>query len=139
MEDYRQEVAGSMTYPQRGTLNRVIFKVPLIWWRMGLGPLLSHEALAGNKMLVLTTWGRKSQSPRHTMLSFVVAGERIYVCSGWGAKSDWYKNILANPEVTLQVGRRVYSARARRVREIDEFQQIAQEMFATGGDTHFGS
>jgi deazaflavin-dependent oxidoreductase (nitroreductase family) len=139
MEDYRQEVAGSMTYPQRGTLNRVIFKVPLIWWRMGLGPLLSHEALAGNKMLALTTWGRKSQSPRHTMLSFVVAGERIYVCSGWGAKSDWYKNILANPEVTLQVGRRVYSARARRVREIDEFQQIAQEMFATGGDTHFGS
>jgi deazaflavin-dependent oxidoreductase (nitroreductase family) len=139
MEDYKQEGTGSMTYPQRGTLNRVLFKIPLIWRRMGLGPILGHESLAGNKMLVLTTWGRKSHTPRHTMLSYVLVGEKIYVCSGWGSKSDWYKNIVENPDVTLQVGEKCYSARARRVQDISEYQQIAQEMFKTGGDSHFNS
>lgn len=128
-----------MTYPEKGTLNRILFKSPLIWWRMGLGPILSHQALAGNKMLVMTSWGRKSQKPRHTMLSYVLAGEKVYVCSGWGKKSDWYKNIKTNPQVTLQVGREIFSAKARRIKEIDEFMQIIDEMLETGGDTHFES
>jgi len=106
---------------------------------MGLGKILSHKALSGNKMLVLSSWGRKSHKPRHTMLSYVIVGEREYVSSGWGARTDWYKNILANPHVTVQVGGRVYSARARRVQDISETTKIAQEMFATGGDTHFVS
>jgi deazaflavin-dependent oxidoreductase (nitroreductase family) len=139
MEDYQQEFTESMTYPLKGTLNWLLFKSPLIWWRMGLGPILSHEAFAGNKMLVLTSWGRKSRTPRHTVLSYVLVGGKIYVCSGWGAKSDWYKNIVANPDVTVQVGQNVYSAKARRVQDLDEYQQIAQEMFTTGGDTHFKS
>jgi len=128
-----------MTYPKKGTLNRILFKSPLILWRMGLGKILSHKALSGNKMLVLSSWGRKSHKPRHTMLSYVLAGEREYVSSGWGARTDWYKNILANPHVTVQVGGSVYSARARRVQDIGETTKIAQEMFATGGDTHFVS
>ena len=74
-EKYQQKASGSMTYPKKGTLNRLNFKSPLIWWRMGLGPLMSHQALAGNKMLVLTSWGRKSQLPRHTMLTYVSAGD----------------------------------------------------------------
>jgi deazaflavin-dependent oxidoreductase (nitroreductase family) len=126
-----------MTYPKKGTLNRLLFKSPLIWWRMGLGKILSHTALSGNKMLVLTSWGRKSLKPRHTMLSYALVGDREYVSSGWGARTDWYKNILEDPHVTVQVRGRVYSARAHRVQDIDEYTQIAQEMFATGGDTHF--
>jgi len=128
-----------MTYPEKGTLNRLLFKSPLLWWRMGLGKLLSHTALSGYKMLVLTSWGRKSHKPRHTMLSYVLMGDRVYVSSGWGVRTDWYKNILANPHVTVQVGGRVYSARARRVQDIDEYTNIAREMFSTGGDTHFVS
>lgn len=128
-----------MTYPKRGTLNRLVFKTPLIWWRMGLGGILSHKALSGSRMLVLTCWGRKSQKPRHTMLSYVQVGEREYVCSGWGAGTDWYKNILENPHVTVQVGHGIYGAKARRVQDNEEFKRIADAMFETGGDSHFAS
>lgn len=126
-----------MTYPRKGTVNRSLFKAPLILWRIGLGVLLSHKAMAGNKMLVLTTWGRKSQKPRHTMLSYVSVGDQEVVCSGWGEKSDWVKNIGVNPQVTVQVGCKSYSAVARRVQDGDEFARITQEMFETGGDSHF--
>jgi hypothetical protein len=37
------------------------------------------------------------------------------------------------------VGRKIYGAKARRVQDIDEYIRIAQEMFETGGDTHFAS
>src|SRR4030067_1944370 len=90
-------------------------------------------------MLVLTSLRRKSQKPRHTMLSYVLVGENEYVCSGWGASTDWYKNILSKPHVTVQVGHRIYGAKARRVQDNNEYTRIAQEMFETGGDTHFAS
>lgn len=128
-----------MNYPHKGTLNRIIFKTPLVLWRMGLGSLLSHPALSGNKMLVLTSWGRKSQLPRHTMLSYTIFDHKIYVASGWGAKTDWYKNIRENARVTVQVGRKVYSADAYRVEDKREYEGVANSLFQSGGDSHFQS
>ncbi len=118
-------------------MNRLFFKTPLLWWRMGLGPLLSHPMLAGNRMLLLTTWGCKSHLARHTMLSCAQLDDKLYVCSGWGANTDWYKNIIADPTVAVQFGNEVFSAQARRVQDKDEFSEIARHMFQTGGDTHF--
>lgn len=126
-----------MSYPHKGTLNRFLFKSPLVAWRLGLGPLLSHPVLRGSKMLVLSTWGRKSNLPRHTMLSYIQVDEQTYVASGWGAASDWYKNILANPSVNIQARGKVYTARARRVADLDEYTRIVDEMLGTGGDSHF--
>jgi deazaflavin-dependent oxidoreductase (nitroreductase family) len=136
-KDYQQNSTGAMTYPKKGTWNWLLFKSPLIWWRMGLGQILSHKALGGNKMLALSTWGRKSGKPRHTMLSYVSLDQKEYVCSGWGQKSDWYKNIVENPHVTVHVGRKIYAAKARRVKEFDEYAKVIREMFETGGDSHF--
>lgn len=131
--------SGSMTYPRKGTLNRLLFKGPLIWWRMGLGSILSHEAMSGSKMLVLTTWGRKSNMPRHTMLSYSIFKDNEYVASGWGDQTDWYKNFVENPSVTVQVGRKVYSAHARRVTDKNEFEGVGESLFESGGDSHFSS
>ncbi len=136
-EEFKQEATGSMAYPKKGTLNRFAFKAPLILWRLGLGPLLSHPSLGGSRMLLLTTWGRKSKLPRHTMLSCVQLGDRVYVCSGWGPKTDWYRNIAANPSVTVQQGAQHFFANARRVQELSEFSEIAENIFRTGGDSHF--
>ena len=134
-----QKNPGSLEYPKKGTLNRVLFKGPLIWWRMGMGPILSHPMLAGHKMLVLTSWGRKSKLPRHTMLSYTEVADKIYVVSGWGERSDWYRNIMENSGVTVQVGRNTYTAYARRVEDDKECEGVAQSLFQTGGDLHFGS
>jgi deazaflavin-dependent oxidoreductase (nitroreductase family) len=137
---FEQKARGSMTYPTRGTFNRLLFKTPLIWWRMGMGPIL------GKSMLVLTTWGRKSRLPRHTMLSYTPLSECIYVGAGWGARSDWYQNLMADPHVTVQVwsqevtglaGEVVFPALARRVTDEAEFRQVSRRLFETGGDSHF--
>jgi deazaflavin-dependent oxidoreductase (nitroreductase family) len=126
-----------MKYPRKGTFNRILFKMPLLLWRTGMGPLLSHPLLGGNRMLALSTMGRKSGLPRHTILSYAPAGGKDYVCSGWGEVSDWVKNILADPLVTVQVSRKKYTGQAYLVEDVEEFTTVAEAMFLTGGDSHF--
>jgi deazaflavin-dependent oxidoreductase (nitroreductase family) len=93
--------------------------------------------MGGSRMLALTTRGRKSQKPHHTLLSFVTVDEKVYVCSGWGEKSDWYKNLKVDPRVILQIGNITQYADAYRITDPDEFSRITEEMFETGGDSHF--
>ena len=130
-DGFLQEMTGAMTYPRRGTANRSIFKAPILLWRMGLGPVL------GKHMLVLSTWGRKSMIPRHTMLSYYEHIGSFYVLSGWGEKSDWYQNITSNPAVTVQTDKITTNAIARRVEQIDEYRLVMQALLDGGGDSHF--
>jgi deazaflavin-dependent oxidoreductase (nitroreductase family) len=80
-------------------LMRLALRTPILLYRIGLGWLLGH------RFLLLTHTGRKSGLPRQTVLE-VVRYERetgnYYVAVGFGRQSDWYKNILADPNVTVR-------------------------------------
>jgi len=128
---------GSMAYPSKRTLNRFIYKLPLLLWRLGFGSLLSHPARDGKRMMVITTIGRKSKLPRHTMVSNIRYDQKDYAISGWWHRSDWVKNFINDPLVTVQSGGRIYSAYARRVEDINEIRAVAQALFDSGGDSHF--
>jgi len=89
-----------------------LFKLPISFYRMHLGGLL------GDRFLLLTHTGRKTGRLHQTVVEVVQhdrASETFYVASGWGEKSNWYKNIMAHPQVTIQVGNREYSAMSERV------------------------
>lgn len=88
--------------PPRG-LSRLLFRLPIWLYRLGLGWLL------GQRFLLLNHTGRKSGRVRQTVLE--VAGhdeesDTYLVAAGFGPRSDWYRNLLKRPEVTIQVGRR---------------------------------
>ena len=120
-----------MAYPAQGTFNRLLFKTPLFLWRTGLGPLI------GGIYLVLTTRGRKSGRPRHTMVTYSRVAGKIYIASGWGQKTQWYRNLLADPHVSVQTNQETFSALARRVEDQDEFMLVMQHMLATNQDLLF--
>jgi deazaflavin-dependent oxidoreductase (nitroreductase family) len=130
-ESFSQEASGSMTYPGPWTLNRVLFKTPLLWWRMGLRPLLWR------RMIILATWGRKTRKPRYTMLSYTLHAGKVYLISGWGDKSDWYRNLQADPHATVQLGGPPFATLAYRVEDLEEFAIVMQIMLRGGGDSHF--
>ncbi len=54
-------------------------------------------------MLLLTTIGRSSGKKRVTPLQYEEINNKIYLGSAFGKKSDWVKNILANPNVEVQI------------------------------------
>ena len=61
----------------------------------------------GAAMLLLTTTGAKSGRRRVTPLAYLPDGDRfIIIASKAGAPTnpDWYYNLVANPETTVEVG-----------------------------------
>jgi len=108
---FDQHGSGWMAYPGPGSLLRAFYKFPLLLHRLGLGPILFRLF----RMLVLTTRGRKSGRPRHTMLEHTWHNGRAYITPGWGDRTLWYQNVLADPAVTVQRGSATYGAVAVRV------------------------
>ena len=115
---YRQHGSGWMRYPSGGWL-RWFYKAPLVEWRLGLGPLLRCF-----RCVVLTTRGRKSGRPRHTMLEHDVMDGVAYIAPGWGDRTQWYQNILDDPHVTVQRAGKTYGATARRVTDDTELRRL---------------
>ena len=69
----------------------------------------------GAPMVLLTTTGARSGQPRISPLVYSMDGDRmVIVASKGGAPThpDWYHNLVANPEVTLEVGEEAFKARA---------------------------
>ncbi len=71
-----------------GTLLRFILRLPILQYRLGLQKPIE------NRILILTTRGRKTGKPRRTALgyAFEPATNGYLVMTGWGGKSDWYRN-----------------------------------------------
>ena len=70
----------------------------------------------GTTALLLTTTGRHSGQPRTTPLIYGRSGDRYLVVASRGgapAHPDWYQNLVAQPEVHVQVMADRFKARAR--------------------------
>lgn len=82
-------------------LTRVVFRLPIYLYRLRLGWLF------GSRLLLLNHIGRVSGKPRQTALEVAEHNptDKSYtVASGWGPNAAWYRNIVHNPDVTIQVG-----------------------------------
>jgi deazaflavin-dependent oxidoreductase (nitroreductase family) len=84
-------------------ISRLLFRAPIWLYKYNLGWLMS------SRMIKITHTGRVSGEPRQVVLEVVKhdpTTDTYYIAAAWGEKSDWVKNIQANPQVQVQVGRR---------------------------------
>lgn len=79
---------------------------PVMAYRRGLGPVI------GKMILLLTTTGRKSGLKRLTPLQYEKIGNDYCVGAGYGPKSDWFRNALADPHVHVRVKKLSFDALA---------------------------
>jgi deazaflavin-dependent oxidoreductase (nitroreductase family) len=68
----------------------------------------------------LTTTGRISGEPREIEIWFGLDGETLYMLSGGGDRSNWVRNLLAEPRVTVRIGDATIAGKARLVEDADE-------------------
>jgi deazaflavin-dependent oxidoreductase (nitroreductase family) len=93
-------------------------KIIKILYHLGLGPLI------GRFILLLTTTGRKSGLLRVTPLQYEEVDGAIYVGSARGAKADWFRNILVDPHVQVQVKSRQFAGMAETVTDADRIAEF---------------
>jgi deazaflavin-dependent oxidoreductase (nitroreductase family) len=76
---------------------------------------LSSGPFAGRALLLLTTTGAKSGLRRTTPMMYIPEGDRLLViASNIGAPNhpDWYRNLVAHPDVTVEAGTETFDATA---------------------------
>ena len=84
----------------RALQTRGLVRAPIWLYRHGLGRLM------GQRILMLEHRGRTSGQPRYVCLEVVERAEptTITVVSGFGARAQWYRNLLAEPHCRVSVG-----------------------------------
>lgn len=101
---------------------RAAFRLPIYLYGCRLGWLLGH------RILLLTHRGRRSGSIRRTPLEVIrhdaASGESVVV-SAWGERSDWYRNLKANPAMEIRIGREHYVPRQRFLSPEEAYAEIA--------------
>ena len=69
----------------------------------------------GNPMVLLSTVGARSGQPRTSPLTYTSDGDRIVLIAsraGDQRHPDWYHNLVANPEVVIELGAERFAALA---------------------------
>lgn len=110
-------------------------------WKQMNDPVIAEFRANGGKvkgrqwpLILLITTGAKSGQPRINPLNFSVDGDRLVVIASKGGSPthpDWYRNLVANPEVTIETGTETFRARARTAEEPERthlFDQQAAQM-----------
>lgn len=78
---------------------------------------------AGADLLLLHTTGARSGRPRTNPLVYVRDGDRLVVAASKGGADtnpDWYYNLLADPDASVEVGTEQFPVRATIIREEPE-------------------
>ncbi len=94
-----------------------------IWYSLGLGPIV------GRWVLLLTTKGRKSGLPHVVPLQYEEKEGVIYVASARGQKADWFRNILADPHVEVQVKGRRFRGLAEPITDLSSVVDFLEMQF----------
>ena len=81
---------------------RAVVRAPIVLFRCGLG------AVFGGRLMLLTHRGRRSGQRRYAVLEVVDRPSRdvVLVASGFGERSQWYRNLEAEPRCLVSVGTR---------------------------------
>jgi deazaflavin-dependent oxidoreductase (nitroreductase family) len=97
-------------------------------WKIGMGRLLNSWPAVGGRIMVICHHGRKTGREYLTPVNYAIVDNEIYATAGFGPGTDWYRNVMARPEIELWLpqGRRCARAcdasdspcRARLLREI---------------------
>jgi F420H(2)-dependent quinone reductase len=71
---------------------------------------LIGRRLVDNDMLLLTTTGELTGVPHTVPLLYLRDNDRLIVVASYGGRRDhpqWYRNLMVDPEATVQIGRTV--------------------------------
>ena len=94
--------------PPKG-LTRWLFRLPIWFYRFGFGWVL------GQRFVLINHVGRKSGKHHQTVVEVIkheFETDTYYIVSGYGIQANWYRNLLNDPNVIIQVGRKKLEVRA---------------------------
>jgi deazaflavin-dependent oxidoreductase (nitroreductase family) len=104
-------------------------------FRLGLGFLFGNPL--GGYVMVLKNIGRKSGKTYYTPVNYAIWNGSVYCISGGRRSSDWFRNLLANPEIEIILPGGAIFTRAEEVNDPDEQRIVARKVLINAGFAGF--
>jgi deazaflavin-dependent oxidoreductase (nitroreductase family) len=110
---------------------RAFNRFMVLIFRLGLGSYGNRPELS--QVMVITHTGRVSGLRRRTPVNYAVVDGEVFCTAGFGAVSDWYRNLLADPRVEVWLKDGWYTGVAEDVSEGPErLPRLRQVLIASG-------
>jgi deazaflavin-dependent oxidoreductase (nitroreductase family) len=91
------------------------------------------KALASTPEIEIAVTGRKSGRKISRPVWFVYEGDRLYLLPVKGSESQWYKNIIQTPTMTVVAGGAKFTAEAKRITDAAKVKEVAEKFRAKYG------
>jgi deazaflavin-dependent oxidoreductase (nitroreductase family) len=78
-------------------------------------------------LALITTTGARSGQPRTSPVVYFRDGDGIFViasAAGSPRHPDWYRNLVAHPELTVEIGTKSFPARAQEIPAGPEYERL---------------
>lgn len=82
---------------------------------------------ANTSTLRLTHYGRKTGKPYEVTIWFMVEGETVYLPTA-NRKRQWPRNVVARPEVKLQIGNQTFNGRVEEITDRAGIERVTNLM-----------
>jgi len=102
-------------------------------WKIGLGRFINCWPSVGGRILVIRHRGRKTGKEYLTPVNYALVEGKVYCTAGFGAGTDWYRNVLAAPDVELWLPEGHRRARASDVSDSPCRAQLLREVIIASG------
>ncbi|MEA4910134.1 MAG: nitroreductase family deazaflavin-dependent oxidoreductase [Anaerolineaceae bacterium] len=105
----------------------------LLLWRLGLGPWINMWPAQTGRIMVLAHRGRKTGQLRHSPVNYCLVNGGLYCTAGFGAGADWYRNLMATPDVEVWLPDGWWSGRAEDVTDQPDSLPILRQVLVASG------
>lgn len=109
------------------------FMVPV--FRFGFAPFFGNPFTG--YIMVMKVIGRKTGKIRFTPVNYAIDKGSVYCISGWRKESNWFQNLLVNPEIELIMPGGAVYARMEEVTAQEERLPIIRQVLKNGGFAGF--
>jgi deazaflavin-dependent oxidoreductase (nitroreductase family) len=83
--------------------------------------------------MVITHTGRKTGLRRRTPVNYAEVESEIYCTAGFGAGSDWYRNIQCNPRVEIWLPNSWWSGAAKDISQDERRSHLLRQVIIASG------
>jgi len=106
----------------------------MIWmWRLGFGRWVNFWPAVVGRIMVITHVGRKSGLHYRTPVNYAQVDGEIYCTAGFGSVSDWYRNMLANPQIELWLPNGRWMAKAQDISNDERRVPLLRQVIIASG------
>jgi deazaflavin-dependent oxidoreductase (nitroreductase family) len=107
--------------------------IMILMWRLGMGRMINISPSVIGRIMVIKHRGRKSGKEYLTPVNYAIVDGEMYCTAGFGSISDWYRNMLVNPNVQLWLPDGKCNARAEDISDAPNRMFLLRQVLVASG------